>query len=63
MFDHTPELKDKYTTVPAAFQSHSYGLDLEAFETDAGLNAMFHPTSTSTDPNSHDTFVSSMESA
>ena len=42
--------------------SHSYGIALETFSSDAGLKAMFTPTSTSTDPETGATFVASMES-
>ena len=41
---------------------HSYGLSVDIFSEDAGLGAMFTPTSTSTDPVSGDTFVATMES-
>lgn len=44
------------------YNSHSYGIALDTFKTDAGLGAMFTPTSTSTDPVSGDTFVATMES-
>ena len=44
------------------YNSHSYGLALDVFETDSGLGAMFTATSKSTDTDSGDTFVASMES-
>ena len=44
------------------YNSHSYGLLLDTFKTDAGLGSMFTPTSLSTDTESGDTFVATMES-
>ena len=51
-----------YTTEAMTYNSHHWGLSLDTFSTDAGLKKMFTPTSTSTDPESGDTFVASMES-
>ena len=44
------------------YNSHSFGLALDTFEIDSGLGDMFTATSTSTDPDSGDTFVATMES-
>ena len=44
------------------YNSHSYGLALDTFQTDSGLGDMFTATSTSTDADSGDTFVATMES-
>uniref|UniRef100_A0A7S3HY45 Glutamine amidotransferase domain-containing protein n=1 Tax=Favella ehrenbergii TaxID=182087 RepID=A0A7S3HY45_9SPIT len=44
------------------YNSHQYGLALDTFKSDEGLGKMFTPTSTSTNPDSGDTFVASMES-
>lgn len=44
------------------YNSHSYGIAWETFTTDAGLGSMFTPTSLSTDGESGDTFVATMES-
>ena len=41
---------------------HHLGISLDTFTSDAGLGKMFTPTATSTDPESGDTFVASMES-
>jgi len=61
MFEDAEEYVSDFQTIPFAFQSHSHGLSTQAFKLDRGLAAMFTPTSTSTDPNSGDTFVSTME--
>ena len=44
------------------YNSHSYGVALDTFQTDTSLGAMFTPTSLSTDTDSGDTFVATMES-
>ena len=43
------------------YNSHHYGIALETFTDDMGLEMMFRPTSLSTDAESGDTFVASME--
>ena len=53
---------DLYTKEAMTYNSHHWGLSMDTFSTDAGLKKMFTPTSTSTDPESGDTFVASMES-
>lgn len=44
------------------YNSHHWGIALDEFKTNEGLHKMFVPTATSTDPESGDTFVASMES-
>lgn len=43
------------------YNSHSYGISLDKFTTDAGLAKMFKPTSTSTNPDTQVEFVATME--
>lgn len=46
-----------------ALNSHSFGLSPDKFDTDAGLSAIYHPTSLSYTPDSENLpFVASMES-
>lgn len=52
----------QFSQVAMTFNSHTYGLALDTFTTDAGLKAMFTPTSTSTDSEYKNTFVATMES-
>ena len=63
MFNHSMLTIDPswYSHEPMTFNHHNYGLTVESFSKDAGLGAMFEPTSTSTDTTSHDTFVATME--
>ena len=61
MFEDAGADAQAFQTVPFAYQSHTYGVALSAYTTDAGLGAMFTPTSTSSDPNYGSTFVSTME--
>ena len=51
-----------YSEEAMTFNHHSFGLSLDVFSTDEGLNKAFTPTSTSTDPVTGDTFVATMES-
>ena len=44
------------------FNNRDWGLSLDIFTKDAGLAAMFTPTSTTTDPSNGDTVVATMES-
>jgi len=44
------------------YNYHSYGVSLDTFKQDAGLGAMFTPTSLSTDNETGATFVATMES-
>lgn len=51
-----------YGVEAMTFNHHSYGVSLQEFTDDKGLGAMFTPTSLSTDPDTGDTFVATMES-
>ena len=61
MFEDAGDMIDLYASHPFAFQSHGKGLDLSEFD-DLMLSDMFEATSTSTDPSTGATFVSTMES-
>ena len=52
---------ERFSKESMTFNHHSYAIGLEAFKEDAGLAAIFKPTSTSSDPISGDTFVATME--
>ena len=60
MFDGLSNV-EAFTQEAMTFNSHSYGIDLNTFTSDAGLGGMFQPTSLSTDATSGDTFVATME--
>ena len=44
------------------YNNREWGITLQTFQDDKGLSSMFTPTSTTTDPETGDTVVASMES-
>lgn len=51
-----------FAELPVTLNSHSFGVSPDKFLTDAGLSAIFHPTSISYTPVGNVPFVASMES-
>ena len=62
MFANLPGEILTYEKEAMTYNSHHYGIALDTFYSDKGLNSMFRPTSISTDLESGDTFVATMES-
>lgn len=62
MYSEMSEDPAYYSEEAMLYNSHHYGINLDTFSSDEGLGKMFTPTALSTDPESGDTFVASMES-
>jgi gamma-glutamyl hydrolase len=64
MFEELGAQKEAFEELAITLNSHSWSIVPESFETDAGLAAIFHPTSLSYTPDEeHLPFVATMESS